>query len=308
MIHHVFANRSNVGDWLSARGIQALLGPVVIQEHLCDEPFVPETLERLSRAGGSDLIVIGGGGLFMDYFEPFWKGFDLIADQVSFCIWGVGLVDLKLEPSRPPVDLIASIVRRSRFCVVRDELTRSILPELPLPPPVPCPSLAAVRSATGPGDGVLHVSNFTTVGAEAHHELRDILLRFAEGSGRRYRETDNRIEPEREDELRDVLARYERSDLVVSSALHGCAIAVAMGRPVIAVSGDRKIESFMEAAGLGEWVLDQRSVAELPRLLAEVASQTPAAGFLERALNDNGAVARRVLELATGVHTAGARR
>ena len=40
MIHHVFANRSNIGDWLSARGIQALLGPQRVMEHLCDEPFV----------------------------------------------------------------------------------------------------------------------------------------------------------------------------------------------------------------------------------------------------------------------------
>ena len=42
-VYHVFANRSNAGDWLSARGIQSLLGPVSVTELLCDEPFVPET-------------------------------------------------------------------------------------------------------------------------------------------------------------------------------------------------------------------------------------------------------------------------
>ena len=50
MIHHVYANQSNVGDWLSARGIQSLLAPLTVTEHLCDEPFVPETLRKLAKA------------------------------------------------------------------------------------------------------------------------------------------------------------------------------------------------------------------------------------------------------------------
>ena len=95
MIHHVFANRSNIGDWLSARGSQSLLQLLEVEEHLCDEPFVDETLSRLSQAGPDDLIIIGGGGLFMDYFEPFWRGFQTIAERVPFCIWGVGYCDFE---------------------------------------------------------------------------------------------------------------------------------------------------------------------------------------------------------------------
>src|ERR1043165_8456109 len=105
MIHHVFANKSNIGDWLSAQGIQRLLGVPVI-EHLCDEPFVPETLEALRELKANDLIVIGGGGLFMDYFVPFWEGFREIASRVPFCIWGVGYCHIKREDSRPPPSLL----------------------------------------------------------------------------------------------------------------------------------------------------------------------------------------------------------
>ena len=40
MIHHVFANKSNIGDWLSAQGIQTLLhkycGREKVLEHFCD--------------------------------------------------------------------------------------------------------------------------------------------------------------------------------------------------------------------------------------------------------------------------------
>ena len=75
MIYHIFANRSNIGDWLSAKGIQTLLAPAEITECLCDEPFLDETFDRLSDATSRDFIVIGGGGLFMDYFVPFWDQF-----------------------------------------------------------------------------------------------------------------------------------------------------------------------------------------------------------------------------------------
>ena len=82
MIHHVYANQSNVGDWLSARGIQSLLAPRAVTEHFCDEPFVPATLAALSKAGPEDFIVIGGGGLFMEYFGPFWEGAEQIRTRV----------------------------------------------------------------------------------------------------------------------------------------------------------------------------------------------------------------------------------
>ncbi len=90
MIYHIYANRSNIGDWLSAKGIQKLLAPLEIQECLCDEPFIEETMQCLSKAGKDDLIVIGGGGLLMDYFDSFWAAFRSVADRVPFCIWGIG--------------------------------------------------------------------------------------------------------------------------------------------------------------------------------------------------------------------------
>ena len=66
MIYHVYANQSNAGDWLSARGIQSLLAPLELKKLFCDTPFAPETLAVLREAGPDDFIVIGGGGLFMD--------------------------------------------------------------------------------------------------------------------------------------------------------------------------------------------------------------------------------------------------
>ena len=297
MIHHVFANRSNVGDWLSARGIQNLLRPERVVEHFCDDPFVPETLDHLSRLGPEDLVVIGGGGLFMDYFIPFWEGFLRLAPRLRYCIWGVGYCDLKDEPSPPEREILERVVGGSRYSVVRDDLSLRHLENCALPAPVPCPSMVAVRCEPM-GSGLLHVDNYTTVGAAAYDSMDRHCRDFAARTGRVYRRTNNRIDPPTEPRLGLCLERYSRSDLVVSSALHGCVIAVAMGRPVVAVSGDYKIESFMEAAGLGEWVVDAAEVEKVPALLERLSSQPLRLDFAARARAENEGVARRVKEVA----------
>src|ERR1051326_8913007 len=83
MIHHVFANKSNAGDWLAARAMQSLLRGVPIREHFCDEPFVEQTLHALGAVRDNDLVLIGAGGLLMDYFMPFWEGFRALAPRLS---------------------------------------------------------------------------------------------------------------------------------------------------------------------------------------------------------------------------------
>ena len=297
MIHHVFANRSNIGDWLSAKGIQHLLGCAVI-EHLCDEPFVAATLEALAETGPDDVIVVGGGGLFMDYFEPFWAGLAALGTPARVCVWGVGYCDLKLEPSRAPMELLRRVCSASALTVVRDELTREHIGlDLPV---IPCPSLAVVDAAP-PGFGLLHVDNYTTAGAETYERMDAFGRAFAERTGRPYRQTNNRIEPGRAGEMQAVLDRYAAADVVLSSALHGCIIALAMGRKVVAVSGDHKIEGFMEAADLADWVLDLDQVEAVPDLLERAQAQPSRATFLRTAVELNRAVAERVRALAPPV-------
>ena len=302
MIHHVYANRSNIGDWLSAIGIQRALEPHTVREHLCDDPFVADTLAALRDAGERDLVVIGGGGLLMDYFAPFWEGMAPIAARVPVCTWGIGLCDLKREHTRPPDDSLRAVLAAARLCAVRDDLTREYLRGLGVDAVVaPCPSLDVVEPPPARGHGILHVDNYTTVGARAYEAMSALGSEFAERTGRPYRTRNNRIEGGDRAALAAVLASYARSDLVLSSALHGCIIAVAMGLPVIAVSGDHKIDQFMHAAGLGEWVLDAGDVARLPELLDAIGDQQPAPGFVARAGALNRQIAARVLTFVRDV-------
>jgi hypothetical protein len=297
MIHHVYANQSNVGDWLSARGIQSLLAPWPMQDHLCDAPFVPDTLAALNAAGPGDFIVIGGGGLFMDYFVPFWEGFRAIAARVPFVIWGAGCCDMKREQTRPPLKLLCEIAGQSKLCVVRDELTRDLFSACQRPRAVLCPSVAVVATRGGGQKRLLHVDHYDNVGAEIYERMVAMGETFARRTGRDYRQTNNLSPAGHNGALQQALDLYASADLVLTSRLHGCLIALAMGRRVLAVSGDRKVESFMDAAGLGEWVCDLEEIEALPSQLEKLPQQRVPWEFIEQGRSGNREVAEQVRAL-----------
>jgi hypothetical protein len=204
------------------------------------------------------------------------------------------LIDLKREASRAPSALLESIVRRASVCVVRDELTRGYLSSCALAPSVPCPSLAAVELPSEPGWGLLYSDNYTTAGPDVSEALTDFGREFACQTGRPYRQTNNRFHSDSQRKLAETLALYASADLILSSRLHGCIIGLAMGRKVLAVSGDYKVEGFMEAAGLGDWVCDIRDVESVPERLRALAEQQHPAEFLARARQANREVAAEV--------------
>ena len=125
---------------------------------------------------------------------------------------------------------------------------------------------------------------------------------WAEATSRVFLETNNRHNADAEG-LESVLALYRRSDIVVSSALHGCLIAVAMGRPVVAVSGDYKIDEMMNDAGLSDWLLCQEQIADIQPCLADaLADQAMPVAYVERALVYGRTVADRVRSLVDLEH------
>jgi polysaccharide pyruvyl transferase WcaK-like protein len=287
MIYHVFANRSNIGDWLSAKGIQKLLSPYEVTECLCDKPFVNRTIKMLKCATGNDLIVIGGGGLLMDYFVPFWEKFRPITDIVPFVAWGIGFCDIKHENTLPPQGLIEDIILKSKLFIVRDELTWSTFPSCKLPPPVPCPSVNMIDRVAENGNDFLHVVNCTNIGPDIYNAMYMASRDFARQSGRVYREVNNHITQGSEQELARILSIYRNSGIVISSALHGCIIAVAMGLKILAVSGDRKIEGFMKQVGLEDWVLDRHETKYIVEYLSQLEFQPSVEDKLREIRNKN---------------------
>jgi polysaccharide pyruvyl transferase WcaK-like protein len=303
-IHHIFACKENIGDWLSARGIQSLIRPLTVEEHFCDEPFVADTAAALKETSDKDFIIIGGGGLFMDYFTPFWEAFRPISKRVPFCLWGIGYCDLKLTSSRAPRALLKEIIQRSRLCVVRDDMTRRILSECRIAPPVPCPSMAVLPRPDS-GFGVLHSVHIDLIGPAVYENITAVTKEFAIRKKRPYIETNNIIDTESEQGLQSSLLPYKRADLIVSSRLHGCIIGLAMGRRVLAVSGDRKIESFMAAAGLEDWVCEASDIEKLAARLDRLSDQKLSQDFVEKSIRKNYVVGQRLYKILTAAEGLG---
>jgi polysaccharide pyruvyl transferase WcaK-like protein len=295
LIYHVYANQSNAGDWLAARGIQRALSGNSVHECFCDEPFIEATLHTLASATPDDLIVIGGGGLFMDYFVPFWQGFARLADRVSYGLWGVGVCDLKLEPTLPPRDLIQDIVVKARFCCVRDKATQQWLSACNLPEPTGCPSLLELSLPLEHGRGILHVDNYTTAGVRVYEAMDAYAADWAQRTDRQLLRTNNRLHSQKAAELDRILNLYRKADIILSSALHGCILGAAMGRKVIAVSGDWKIDSFMQSVGLERWLCDVSEVDRVRDLLPAIEEQEHPRLAIEDIRKWNDSIGRNVL-------------
>lgn len=300
MIYHIYANRSNIGDWLSAKAIQKLIGYQNITECFCDVPFIKDTIKKLSAATEKDLVIIGGGGLLMDYFTPFWEAFKPIGDRVPFCIWGIGCCDLKQEFSLPPKSLIEDIVNKSKLTIVRDEITRSFLSNCNLPDPVPCPSINIIDAVLEKQKGILHVAHGSSVGVGVSDRISIAAKDFAEESGRKYMQTNNRISEGSEKEMEHILSMYRNADLMVSSRLHGCIIGVAMGIKVLAISGDRKVDAFMKAVHLQDYILDPSEVGSIPERLNNLNSQMSPISILQDIQNQNEIIAEQIKAIASG--------
>jgi hypothetical protein len=209
---------------------------------------------------------------------------------------------MKRKQSRPPAKLISEIVRQSRLCIVRDELTRENLSDCPLPPPVICPTVVAVPTRRGELKRLLHVDHYDNVGEETYRRVLAIAEEFADRTGRSYRQTNNLIPTSRDAALQYILDLYGSADLVLTSRLHGCIIALATGRRVLVVSADRKVESFMRAAGLAEWVCDLDDINSVPARLEMLPQQRLPAEFVERGRQQNREVGRQVSALVSPQH------
>lgn len=297
MIYHVYANRSNIGDWLSARGIQSFLGPVDVEDLLCDRPFVEDTMNVLSRATSTDLVIVGGGGLLMNYFEPFWSGLLGLANRPTFCLWGVGACDLKTEHTRLPERMGREIGLRSRATLVRDDLSARMLGRPSGAIIGICPSIGAIEPTDEEGFGLLHSASYVDAAPEVYETMRRVGEAFAERTGRPFRETNNRIRSDTR--LEPTLDLYRRSDVILSARLHGCILGAALGKRVLAVSYDNKVESFMRAVGLEENVLDYRSLEPLEDRLEELTRRDSPALLRDKAKAAHSKFAVRVRGLTS---------
>jgi polysaccharide pyruvyl transferase WcaK-like protein len=120
---------------------------------------------------------------------------------------------------------------------------------------------------------------------------------WAKKNNKVYRETNNLIQKGDIEQLNNILSLYRRSGYVLSSALHGCIISAAMGLKVITVSGDRKIEGFMNVIGLQEYVLEPNECSKIQQLLNVSINQKNPRDVIEEIRNSNKNIAKKILTI-----------
>jgi hypothetical protein len=151
---------------------------------------------------------------------------------------------------------------------------------------------------------LLHAVHYAVTGHARYERMVELTRSIARRHGHEYVETNNEVERDSERALQGELSLYAAADWVISTRLHGCIIGLAMGCKVLAVSGDRKVESFMHAAGLADWICDIGELGRLDEMAARLPSQPAPSEFLERARAANVAVGRQVVDLADATTSA----
>jgi len=323
----LYGNDWNIGDHLAARGIEVALGLPVRALPVEGNVALSPMLRQLSA---DDAVVVGGGGLFKGSFDSFWRTLLSSLDRrVPIVVWGVGVCDVVGRDTVGDRWLHGEIARRSIACAVRDEQSADGLPgDVQI---VACPAHLAVRElfrgAHRSCETLLYLEHPELLEAISQRvgvrtvgtKLAAQISHLATASGRRFDAFDNRVARRRDDRwlsgrvatrapgvpryirrvrnsavLAAVSQHYLPADLIVTSRLHGAIIGFALGKPVVALSGDRKIDSYFGEVDLPEYVT--ASPEELPALAESFRTQPSVVVHVDRICVANQEFAAAVLE------------
>jgi len=252
-IIYVYASRKNVGDYLSYRGIRTIFNIQGLEcfaspEAISELQFFIKILKKTRK---KPILIIGGGGLFQEVFDPFWEC--ILKKNILFIVFGIGMN--KLTGYRKPTksSLLKSIIRNASYIQVRDKMTQKHiknLTDISVPIGI-CPSVNYIypRYWCNKLEGnkvLLHVIHPFDISVSSNSSnfletVRLYLQKVADQYGLIYKEETNiSLNTEK------VLKKFYNARLVISSRLHGCIISYAMGVPFIPLACDDKIASFLE--------------------------------------------------------------
>jgi hypothetical protein len=304
MIYFISANDVNIGDVLSSLGIRKLLGAQGVNLY-CDRPYVECTKKAIRSAQSDDIFVIGGGGLFMDYFMPFWNEIYRNRKQLRYVLWGIGFCDhkrpglkrfLRRKLMAKPVFFKRwkGIVENSMASSFRDENTYQYFRGASNSFKIGCPSINFIldHKKELPRNLLIHSCHQNLLNPEEVTSIEKTAATLAHKLGLEEVTTDRTVRGM--PELYGWLDRYSCARLTVSSSLHGCILALALGSKLIAVSKDWKIEGFLRLVDLEEAVCD---IDEIEEKAERIALQKNVSDGIEKIKKENESFAKDVKAL-----------
>lgn len=246
-IVYIYANKGNVGDYISYLGIRQIIGVEGI-ELFCSpvwEKQFAEYIKRIKQSNSECVLMIGGGGLLQPVFKNFWQL--VLASELPFVCLGVGINKM---PGRGELsdELLTKITSQALQMGVRDTYTHDYLVKLSGKTVYLgiCPSVNYVNrffwnSQSSTQKVLLHMfhpSDLRLAGADLE-VITQVLKAVAKTLNLNYIEHSNMsADHER------MLTTVAQAKVVVSSRLHGCIMSFASGTPFLPVYCDEKIQAF----------------------------------------------------------------
>lgn len=285
-VAYVYANPTNTGDYVSHLGVVSLTGLAGVQL-LCDPVARKTTLASLGRNPRKgrrwSAVFVGGGGLLQGVFDDFWAG--ILDLDLPLVVFGVGAAEAGSARRVTSPTLLTALGRRALAIHTRDRYTRDLLVAHGATRVTTgvCPSvdylLAAGRTCQPTSSHLLHVVHDPDLRIAGLNpdEIRRAVRGIARDLGLAYDELTHQAGFNAQ-----LITRYQRAALVISSRLHGCIFSYALSKPFVALACDRKVDAFVrdyapqapciasdEAALLSDMLL--------PRAIAAVAATNPGA-------------------------------
>ena len=246
-VAYIYANKGNVGDYISYLGIRQIIGVEGI-ELFCSpvwEKQLAEYIKRVKQRNPKCVLMIGGGGLLQPVFENFWQL--VLASELPFVCLGIGINKM---PGRGELsdELLTKIATQAQQIGVRDTYTHDYLTKLSGKPVYLgiCPSVNYVNrffwnSQPSSRNVLLHMfhpSDLRLAGADLQL-ITEVLKGVAKTLNLNYQEHSNMSADHKQ-----MLATVAQARVVVSSRLHGCIMSFASGTPFLPVYCDEKIQAF----------------------------------------------------------------
>jgi polysaccharide pyruvyl transferase WcaK-like protein len=246
MIYYCCANNINIGDYISMLGIKELIN--ISGKELFLERNKALDLE-LKNINSNDSIIIGGGGLLKDYFEKYWLEILKYKKMNNFklYIFGVGVCQHKNVDKNTVLkqSLVENIINSSEATYFRaplpfhnDKVKETF-----------CPSIYHIFKNYKKQENVekklLYVSHESLVGKSNDLKIIEILKKYSEVNNLKYSQVNNIARDS--SQVESTIDEYNKASLVVSTRLHGYIIATALGKKVLAISKDYKIDGFAKS-------------------------------------------------------------
>jgi len=306
MLYYIFANDINIGDLISYYGIKKLLkleGMCLF----CDKYYVRNTKKILKRAEKDDFFIIGGGGLFKDYFMPLWNQIYKNRKNTNYILWGIGLNEDKIDDShlhryiknikkRNNMIKWYDIVKYSKISSFRDLNTYKYFSNISNIHLTGCPSINFLLDYYKLNDKknkkyLLQSCHTTLLNRNEKRYLDNMLPKIAKKMSLEYIYTDNNLNNL---DFENILNVYKSSEITVSSRLHGCIIALCFGSNLLAISKNWKIEGFLNLIKSNDVICD---FYELKNKLSNIKNQKKAFNKLNEIKKNNINFSKKVLEI-----------